>query len=264
MNCTFLDLHYVYFIKKLTFCLCVILVKELYNKAFCRIFAYLTLICECTLFKYIFWIARDPRSMYDDIKRWSSMLADIGHFLNPSKSVLVNQGLDETVFLYETQGINSILENVSFAKYLGVMLLGSSHTSTTIRPQFQHKLSIFKAMTEKLSILDRHPVYILLRNCFSMPKLIYLLRSSSIFQHPDLHAEFDDSLKICATNICNVSFEDVNWIQATFPIRLGGIRLRRVSYIALPSYLASISASRSLLSEIVPPNSIAAIHGFMY
>ena len=201
-------------------------------------------------------IAGDPRSVCDDIKRCSCMLADIGLFLNASKSELVNLGIDEAVFLRETQFINSILENVSFVKKKDVILLGSPLTSTTIRPQFQHKLSIFKAMTEKLSLLDRHPAFFLLENCFSMPKLMYLLRSSPTFQHPDLLADFDDCLKSCATDICNVSFDDIAWIQATLPIRLGGIGLRRASDLSLPAYLASISASQSLISEITLPYNI--------
>ena len=98
-------------------------------------------------------IAGDPRSVCDDIKKCSCMLADIGLFLYPSKSDLVNPSLDETVFLRETQCLNSLLDNVSFAKKEDVMLLGSPLASTAIRPQFQHKLSIFKAMTEKLSLL---------------------------------------------------------------------------------------------------------------
>ena len=200
-------------------------------------------------------IAGDPRSVRDDIKRCSCMLANIGLFLNPSKSELVNLGHDETVFLRETQCINSILENVSFVKE-DVILLGSPLTSTTICPQFQHKLSIFKEMTEKLPLLDRHPAYFILKKCFSMPKLMYLLRSSPTFQHTDLLADFDDCLKSCATDICNVSFDDVGGIQATLPIRLGGIGLRRASDLALPAYLASISASQSLISEITQPDNI--------
>ena len=145
-------------------------------------------------------IAGDPRSVCDDIKKCSSMLADIGLNLNPSKSELVNLGLDESAFLRETQCIKSILENVSFVEKEDVILLGSPLTSTAIRPQFQHKLSIFKATTEKLSLLDRHPSYFLLKNCFSMPKLMYLLRSSPTFQHPDLLADFDDCLMSCATD----------------------------------------------------------------
>ena len=96
-------------------------------------------------------IAGDPRSVCDDIRRCSCMLADIGLFLIPSKSELINLGLDEPVFLCETQCINTILENVSFVEKEDVILLGSPLTSTAIRPQFQQKLSIFKAMTEKLT-----------------------------------------------------------------------------------------------------------------
>ena len=79
---------------------------------------------------------------------------------------------------------------------------------------------------------------------------MYLLRSSPTFQHPDLLADFDDCLMSCVTDICNVSFDDIGWIPATLPIRLGGIGLRRASDLALPAYLASISASQSFICEI--------------
>ena len=123
-------------------------------------------------------IAGDPRYVCDAIKRCSCMLADIGLFLNPSKSELVNLGLDETIFLRETLCINYILDNGNFVRRENIILLGSPLTLTAIRPQFQYKLSIFKAMTEKLSLLDRHPAFFLLRNCFSMSNLMYLLWSS--------------------------------------------------------------------------------------
>ena len=85
------------------------------------------------------------------------MLADIGLFLNVSKSELVNLGLDETVFLREALCMNYILENVRCVRKEDVILLGSPITATDIRPQFQRRLSMFKAMNEKLSIFDRHP-----------------------------------------------------------------------------------------------------------
>ena len=88
-------------------------------------------------------IAGDPRSVCDDIKKCSCMLADIGLILNPSKYELVNLGLDESAFLRETQCIKSILVNVSFVRKEDVILLGSPLTSTAICPQFRHKLSIF-------------------------------------------------------------------------------------------------------------------------
>ena len=73
-----------------------------------------------------------------------------------------------------------------------------------------------------------------------------------LFLHPDL---LDDYLKSCATDICN-AFDDIGWTQATIPIRLGGIGLCRASDLALPAYLASISASQSLISEITQHENI--------
>ena len=79
---------------------------------------------------------------------------------------------------------------------------------------------------------------------------MYLLRSSPTFQHPDLRADFGECLMSCDTYICNVSLDAIGWIQATLPIRLGGIGFRRATDISLPGYLTSISASRYLISEI--------------
>ena len=94
------------------------------------------------------------------------MLADICLFLNTSKSELVDLGLDEMAFLRETQCIDSILGNVSFAKKDDVIYIFSPLTSTVILPYVKHSFSILKAMTEKLTLLDRHPAYFLLKTAF--------------------------------------------------------------------------------------------------
>ena len=46
-------------------------------------------------------IAGDQRSACKNIKKRLSLLADIGLFQNPLKSVLLNLGLDEIVILRE-------------------------------------------------------------------------------------------------------------------------------------------------------------------
>ena len=61
----------------------------------------------------------------------------------------------------------------------------------------------------------------------------------------------------CASDICNVSLDDIGWIKSTILIRLGDIGLRRASDLALPAYLASISARQSLISEITQPDNIS-------
>ena len=61
--------------------------------------------------------------------------------------------------------INFFLENVSIVKE-DVILLASTLTSTAICAQFQCKLLMFNTMTEKLSLIDQHPAYFLLKTAF--------------------------------------------------------------------------------------------------
>ena len=86
-----------------------------------------------------------------------------------------------------------------------------------------------------------------------MPRLTYLERTSHTFRHPEILVDY---LKSIATDICNATLDDVGWIHSLV-IRLGGVGLRRASFIALPAYLASISAGRFLISEIALPDSFS-------
>ena len=72
-----------------------------------------------------------------------------------------------------------------------------------------------------------------IKNCFSMPNLMYLLRSLPTFQHPDLLADIYVCLKSCATDIRKVSFDNIGWIQETLTIRQGGIGMCRATDLAL-------------------------------
>ena len=80
--------------------------------------------------------------------------------------------------------MNSILENVNLVKKKDVILHGSPLSSTAIRPHFFYKLSIFKAKTEKQSLLDRHPAYFLLKTAF--------IAHPSLPENPNLQHQWDD------------------------------------------------------------------------
>ena len=43
----------------------------------------------------------------------------------------------------------------------------------------------------------------------------------------------------------------MQWLQASLPIRDGGLGVRRVSALALPAFLASAASTRSLQTEIL-------------
>src|SRR6218665_3838161 len=72
-------------------------------------------------------------------------------------------------------------------------------------------------------------------------------------------------------NILNISFTDTQWLQATLPIRLGGLGIRRASSLALPAFLASAAftseiqcASHSTGSTLRKPiRALAGINGIV-
>jgi len=54
--------------------------------------------------------------------------------------------------------------------------------------------------------------------------------------------KFDDQLRSAVCNICNVSLTDDQWLQASLPVRNGGLGLRRVPSLASSAFLASAAA----------------------
>jgi hypothetical protein len=65
--------------------------------------------------------------------------------------------------------------------------------------------------------------------------------------------QLDDGIKDCLCEILNLDLDDGSWLQATLPIREGGLGVRRAADVALPAFLASLHGSAHLVSKILPP-----------
>ena len=91
---------------------------------------------------------------------------------------------------------------------------------------------------------------VLLKNSLSAPKLLHTLRSACCADHEFLK-KFDDLLKKAVCSICNVSLTDDQWLQASLPVRNGGIGIRRVSSLASSAFLASAAGTRGLQDRIL-------------
>ena len=77
-----------------------------------------------------------------------------------------------------------------------------------------------------------------------------LLRCSPSKDHPAL-ALFDNQLKSAICQITNSNLSDVQWLQASLPVREGGLGVRRVASLALPAFLASAASTQSLQATIL-------------
>jgi hypothetical protein len=103
----------------------------------------------------------------------------------------------------------------------------------------------------RLRLLAAHDALILLRASFSAPKMLHTLRASPCSGHPALE-KFDSLLRNCISHICNTDLSDLQWIQASLPVRNGGLGIRRVSSLAPSAFLASAAGTRDLQVKILP------------
>ena len=115
-------------------------------------------------------------------------------------------------------------------------------------------------MAEHLSVIEKHDALFLLKNCFAIPKLTYVLHTVPCFIKSSILNSYDLVIKEALQTILNTNCSDDScWQQCTLPIKQGGLGVRFASEVALPAYLSSVSASRgvtfSLLKEEIQQES---------
>ena len=178
--------------------------------------------------------------------------ADLGLCLNNQKSEVICDDIDtKDALLLSLQGARVVdpLE----ASLLGSSLGDVSSISTSLR----EKITLLESMGGRLKFLFTHDA-LLLRHSFAIPKLLYNLRTSPCFLSPVLQ-EYDNLLKSIVSDTVNIYFceDDPAWIQATLPVRCGGLGIRSAVQLAPSSFLVSAAASLDLVHRIVPSH----LHG---
>jgi len=102
---------------------------------------------------------------------------------------------------------------------------------------------------ERLKLIASQDALILLRASFSAHRVQHL-RCSLSAGHAALES-FDELLRTGLSYLTNCDILDSEWIQASLPVRGGGLGVRRVSMLALPAFFASAASSLSLQDQIL-------------
>jgi len=102
----------------------------------------------------------------------------------------------------------------------------------------------------RLKDICSHDALVLLRASFSSPKIQFLLRGTPCKDHPLLN-RFDNLLRDGLSSITNTNLSDLQWLQASLPVKDGGLGMRRVTSLALPCFLASAAATSTLQDAIL-------------
>src|SRR6218665_1680069 len=102
-----------------------------------------------------------------------------------------------------------------------------------------------RRMLDRLANVATHDALILLRYSVSATRMLRTLRCCSCADHPEL-TQYDAELRSGQSMILNLPLTDEAWIQASLPIKRGGLGIRSVTSLALPAFLASPASTDSL------------------
>ena len=116
--------------------------------------------------------------------------------------------------------------------------------------KLQTHLADLERAATRLEEISGHDALILLRNCLSAPKIMHTLRSSPCYEHDQLGV-LDQKLKDCLSRLLNVELSTTQWIQASLPVRHGGLGVRSISQLAPSAFLASWNFTSELRQQIL-------------
>jgi hypothetical protein len=180
-----------------------------------------------------------------DILRLQDDALALGLELNESKSEYITTDHNRVP---PTEVINFVRVSPADAMLLGSPLSTSDALTTTLNK----RLNDLQTSTKRLRLLHSHDALVILKHSLSLPSLLHNLRCAPCAGHQLLET-FDNTIRDNLSEILNVNVEDHHWLQASLPVRDGGLGIRSACQLAPSAFLASAASTASLVSHILPP-----------
>ena len=189
-------------------------------------------------------IGCDLWGIQEDLARIENAGKSLGLVLNISKSEVIS---------HNKSSVSSLLSSLPDLQFIAIehaQLLGSPLGSAAMHLCLQEQLHRLELIGERLSHLSMHDAITILRHSFSIPKLLYILRTSPAFSSSSLES-WDNLLRSIVSRIINIRFEqdDSSWCQASLPINHGGLGFRSCSSLA-----PSADGASELMQKLLPPH----------
>ena len=150
------------------------------------------------------------------------------------------------------EGIQTALPGIRETALDRLTLLGAPLDEASIQAATETAATTVSMLCDRIRALDTHSAIFFLTHHVSAPRLQYLLRSSPMYRNKEGLRSIDKTVRSALTDVCNVKIEDESWMQATLPMRHGGLGVRSVEKLTLPCYIASLTAATTLISSIIP------------
>ena len=187
-------------------------------------------------------IGGQQSTVAEDVDTIRTMSETIGLKLNNSKCELISNS--------KAPVINTFKDFVQLQPDSAYLLGAPLTTGPAMDQALQQRSSDLERGIENLKKLAAHDALVLLRHSFSAPKLLHTLRSSPCVDHPLLQ-DFDRLIKNGLGQITNSSISDIQFIQASLPVKDGGLGIRRVTSLAPSAFLASAAGTLNLQEQIL-------------
>ena len=150
--------------------------------------------------------------------------AKMGLFLNENKCELMRASSPSALTASHHIFANFTEVNIHDATLLGSPLSSLAATDKAL----EARVNDLKTAASRLQFLHAHDALVILKHSLSVPKLLHILRSSFCGNHPALLSS-DEELRCCLSQTLNVTLDDAQWLQASLPVRDGGLGIRRAN-----------------------------------
>jgi hypothetical protein len=147
---------------------------------------------------------------------------------------------------WDKSGLKFIARPVEEASLLGAPL----HIKG-VDAALSSKCDQLQDVTQKLLKLSAHESFFLLKSCFAIPRLQYLLRTAPCSASP-MTEHLDGVIRGVVSSLANVKFNEESWAQASLPVRWGGVGVRSTTVLAPSAFLASMNSANNMVDRLLP------------
>ncbi|XP_065312798.1 uncharacterized protein LOC135922342 [Gordionus sp. m RMFG-2023] len=177
------------------------------------------------------------KSLTQQIKDATIYPLPINHFSTSFKGDDTDKNKNhKNDLLIKAKLISKKLDNLNVKSAIRLATVGKDKSFVKF---FADTLLEISLMRGTLSRLPAHQAFFLLKNYLLIPKILYTLRSSRIFQYDVNLAAHELEIKYLTEDILNLKFGDLSWLQATLPTKSGGIGIRSPSLLSVSAFISS-------------------------
>ena len=155
---------------------------------------------------------------------------------------------ENTVSILEK--INAICPGIELIPVENVTLLGAALGEKSIDTKLEKKNEEFKRLCTNIKDIPNHRAFFIIKNCFAIPKLLNIFRTSVVFKKDKIFQEMHDNLKYTMESVMNISVGRDTWTQLKLPVKLGGFGLQSPIILAPSALIASFISCTSLATSL--------------